>query len=58
VVKIPGMKHIWVIPTNMGMLEVPHSESDPHNIAAFNALLKTIPNGLLNSAGWLEISKL
>jgi hypothetical protein len=58
VMKVPGMEHIWIIPTQIGMLEVPHLESDPHNLAAFNALLKIIPKGRLNATGWLEIGKL
>jgi hypothetical protein len=38
-------------------LEVAHAESDPHNIAAFNALLE-LHKGRINAAGWLEVAQL
>jgi hypothetical protein len=57
VLRVPGMEHIWVIPTDTGMLEVPHSESDPHNLAAFNMLLR-LHKGPVDAAGWLDIGKL
>lgn len=34
-----GSHEIWVLPIASGMVEYPHVESDPHNLAAFNALL-------------------
>jgi hypothetical protein len=57
VVKIPTLEAVWVIPTEKGMLEVAHSESDPHNIAAFNALLG-LHKGPINVAGWIEAGSL
>jgi hypothetical protein len=57
VVKIPGLQCVWVIPTGAGMLEVAHMESDPHNIAAFNALLR-LHQGPIDAAGWLDAGKL
>lgn len=39
VIKAPNSEYVWIIPTSTGMLEVSHAESDPHNIAAFNAVL-------------------
>jgi len=57
VVKVPGLEHIWVIPTDTGMLEVSNSENDPHNLAAFNALLR-LHKGPVDAAGWLEAGKL
>jgi hypothetical protein len=32
-------REIWVLPIASGMVEYPRVESDPHNLAAFNALL-------------------
>jgi hypothetical protein len=57
VVKVSSLQHIWVIPTETGMLEVSHSETDPHNMAAFNALLR-LRKGPVDAAGWLEAGKL
>jgi hypothetical protein len=57
VLKIEGMEQIWVIPTETGMLGVPHADSDPHNIAAFNVLLR-LHKGPVDAAGWLEAGKL
>ena len=57
VVKVPTLESVWVIPTATGMLEVAHAESDPHNIAAFNALLG-LHKGPIDAAGWLEVGKL
>src|SRR6185312_15829613 len=57
VVKTPALEFVWVIPTETGMLEVAHAESDPHNIAAFNALLR-LHRGAVNAASWLEAGKL
>ena len=57
IVKVPGLEFVWVVPTQTGMLEVPHAESDPHNVVAFNAILRR-HKGPVNAAGWLEASKL
>lgn len=57
VVKVLGLEYVWVIPTETGMLEVPHAENDPHNVAAFNALLR-LHKGPVDAAGWLEAGKL
>jgi hypothetical protein len=58
VVKVSGSSYIWVIPTETGMLEVPHAESDPHNFAAFNALLGTLVKGPSSLAEWNAVGKL
>jgi hypothetical protein len=39
VIFISGSHEIWVLPITSGMLEYPSVESDPHNLAAFNALI-------------------
>lgn len=57
VMKVPSSEHVWVIPTATGMLEVSHSGSDPHNLAAFSALLR-LHKGPVDAAGWLEAGKL
>ena len=57
IVQLPGLNYVWVIPTETGMLEVAHSESDPHNLAAFNAMLQ-LHKGPVNASGWLEAGKL
>jgi hypothetical protein len=31
---------VWLIPTYFGMVSFPHTEQDPHNLAAFNDLLR------------------
>ena len=56
--KVAGIAHIWVIPTEVGMLEAPHAESDPHNLAAFNALLHTLSKAPSSAADWNGIGKL
>jgi hypothetical protein len=58
VLKVSGIDYIWVVPTDTGMLEVPHAESDPHNIAAFNALLGSFPRAPLSPSDWKEVGKL
>jgi len=58
VVKVLGLEYIWVVPTETGMLEVSHSENDPHNLAAFNELLRTLRKGPADAAGWIEVGKL
>jgi hypothetical protein len=57
VLKVSGLGQIWVIPTGNGMLGASHSENDPHNLAAFNALLR-LHKGPVDLAGWLGIGKL
>jgi hypothetical protein len=39
------------------MLDVSHSENDPHNLAAFNALLR-LHKGPVDAAWWWEAGKL
>jgi hypothetical protein len=34
-------QQLWVIPIESGMLEYPHIESDPHNLAAFNRIISS-----------------
>jgi hypothetical protein len=58
VLKVLGINHIWVVPTETGMLEVSHAESDPHNIAAFNALLASLQKSPSAPSEWNEIGKL
>ena len=58
VMKVAGISYIWVIPTEVGMLEAPHSENDPHNIAAFNALLGSFSKMPSSAADWNAIGKL
>jgi len=57
VVKSPLLNYLWVIPTTTGMLDVAHAESDPHNVAAFNALL-VVHKGPVDRSGWLEAGRL
>lgn len=57
VMKISPFEYVWVIPTMIGMLEVPHAASDPHNLAAFNALLHVHKHSI-DVAGWVEAGKL
>jgi hypothetical protein len=58
VLKVSNIEHIWVVPTGTGMLEVPHAESDPHNIAAFNALLSSLRKPPLSNSDWDAVGKL
>lgn len=58
VIKVSGSSYIWVMPTGIGMLEVPHAESDPHNLAAFNALLGNLAKGPSSAADWNAIGEL
>ncbi len=58
VIKVRGSSYVWVIPTETGMLEIPRVESDPHNLAAFNALLGTLAKGPSSSADWNAVGKL
>jgi hypothetical protein len=55
---VAGLSYIWVIPTEVGMLEAPHAENDPHNIAAFNALLGTFSKTPSSAADWNAVGKL
>lgn len=57
VVKIPALEYVWIIPTATGMLEAAHAESDPHNVAAFNALLR-LHKEPIEATRWLEAGKL
>jgi len=56
--EVAGVKQIWVIPTASGMLEAPNLESDPHNIAAFNALLRSLPKPPSGLVEWNAVGKL
>lgn len=58
VMEVAGVTQIWVIPTESGMLEVPNVESDPHNLAAFNALLRSLPKPPSDPVEWNEVGKL
>jgi hypothetical protein len=58
VMEVPGIAQIWVIPTESGMLEAPNVDSDPHNLAAFNALLRSLPKPLTSSVEWRAVGKL
>ena len=35
----PDSRGLWILPIASGMVEYPRDETDPHNLAAFNALL-------------------
>jgi len=58
VMKVPGIAQIWVIPTGSGMLEAPHVYSDPHNLAAFNALLRSLPKRKPGETDWITVGRL
>jgi hypothetical protein len=58
VMEVTGVTQIWVIPTESGMLEVPNVESDPHNLAAFNALLRSLPKPPSGPIEWNAVGKL
>ncbi len=58
VMEVAGIGQIWVIPTESGMLEVPNVESDPHNLAAFNALLRSLPKQPSGLVEWSAVGKL
>lgn len=47
---------IWVLPIASGMVEYPRVESDPHNLAAFNALLagQTVPT---TDPEWISLAR-
>jgi hypothetical protein len=58
VMEVAGVTQIWVIPTESGMLEAPNVESDPHNLAAFNALLRSLPKPPSGPVEWNAVGKL
>ena len=58
VVKVAGEQSFWIIPTASGMLRVSGVESDPHNLAAFNALLRSIPKPPSRTADWEALARL
>ncbi|MGD0911331.1 MAG: hypothetical protein ABR928_05510 [Terracidiphilus sp.] len=58
VIEVAGVTQIWVIPTESGMLEVQNVESDPHNLAAFNALLRSLPKPPSGPVEWKAVGKL
>jgi len=58
VLKVSGIDHLWIVPTGTGMLEVPHAESDPHNVAAFNALLSSLRKPPSSPSDWEGIGRL
>jgi hypothetical protein len=58
VMKVAGIPQIWVIPTESGMLEAPNVETDPHNLAAFNALLRSLPKHPSKPADWSAVGEL
>lgn len=57
VVQTAGSTYLWIIPTASGMLEERNVESDPHNIAAFNSLLRSLRKSPTNSVEWWAIGK-
>jgi hypothetical protein len=58
VMRVAGNSHLWVIPTAVGMLAAPHVESDPHDIAAFNALLQSFSKNPSTADDWFGVGKL
>jgi hypothetical protein len=58
VLKAAGAQTLWIIPTASGMLRVSGVESDPHNIAAFNALLRSMPKPASSTADWEALARL
>jgi hypothetical protein len=58
VMKVPGIVQIWIIPTGSGMLEAPHVDGDPHNLAAFNALLRYLPKRKPSETDWIAVGRL
>jgi hypothetical protein len=58
VMEVTGVKQIWVIPTASGMLEAPNLVSDPHNVAAFNALLRSLPKAPSGLVEWNAVGRL
>jgi hypothetical protein len=58
VLKTAGAQTLWIIPTATGMLRVAGVESDPHNIAAFNALLRSMPKPTSSTTDWEALARL
>lgn len=58
VINVNGSSYFWVIPTGTGMVGFPHEENDPHNIAAFNALLGTLARNPSSAADWNALGEL
>jgi hypothetical protein len=58
VMKVAGIAHIWIIPTESGMLEVPNADSDPHNLAAYNALIGSLSKTPSSRTAWAAVAKL
>ena len=57
-IEVAGVTQIWVIPTESGMLEVPNVASDPHNLVAFNALLRSLLKPPSGQVEWNAVGKL
>jgi hypothetical protein len=49
-------REIWVVPIASGMLEYPRVESDPHNLASFNALL-AVQKAPTTEPEWISVSQ-
>ena len=47
---------LWLIPISRGMLEYPSVTSDPHNLAAFNALLQDARKAPKSADEWAELA--
>ena len=58
VLKAAGVSRLWIIPTDTGMLEVQNAKNDVHNLAAFDALLQSLPKIPSSAADWNAIGKL
>lgn len=58
VLKVAGFSYVWIIPTESGMLEVRGAEGDLHNLAAFNALLRSQPKAPSTPSEWNAVGKL
>ncbi len=58
VLKVAGSPYLWVIPNYQGMVAPARVESDPHNVAAFNALLRSVTRKPSSPAEWLALGKL
>jgi hypothetical protein len=56
VLKPAGWPSFWIIPTTSGMLMV-KSVDDPHNRAAFNALLRSMPRTPSSAADWEALAR-
>lgn len=57
VVKAAGPQSLWIIPTTSGMLTAPEVENDPHNRAAFNAVLGGMPRPPSSTAEWDSLAR-